>query len=266
MNTWEVPGKIFITGEYAVLLGAPAVVAALQPTYTSSNGKIIKPGLGAGFGSSVAEWISLQPNLDRPSALWRKYQADAINRAHADKIPDDQYIAPSGADLLAQTLGGIVCVQKGDSDAIKSSPQWLKYFYLLKPKTMTKEKTYLNLRQPKVLNWFKSPSMKAIREKWIQVSEKNLAAWKSENVSEMCEAIAEYAELAKQCDFASPDSVKHCEVIYDIPGVLAVKGCGAAFHDVFLVVSPTKVPNHPEYENLGSIQDLLSVKGARVCL
>jgi mevalonate kinase len=124
-----VPGKVFLLGEYAVLSGHPALVAAIPPRFragavpveylpSSPAGRLLlaagqERGLSTedphrgrgGFGASTAEFALVYRELASTmgwalsgEAVWRKYR-----ELHA-ALP----LLPSGADLFTQWSGGVV--------------------------------------------------------------------------------------------------------------------------------------------------------------
>ena len=130
---FDIAGKVFIAGEYGVLAGGPAVVAAVGPRHALSDegargvrlddislaspvGRLLaarsasgtagkyhfldaQPGVG-GFGASTAQFALahevLAPGLSA-AEVWRVYC-----ELHADES-----VPPSGGDLFAQIEGGI---------------------------------------------------------------------------------------------------------------------------------------------------------------
>src|SRR4051812_26828373 len=107
--SWSVPGKVFLLGEYAVLAGKPAVIAAIPPRFGLRAGRslpvekspagrllasvgeglarrLADPHLGSGgFGASTAEFaLHYRELVSRSSrargwslsaeAVWAKYR------------------------------------------------------------------------------------------------------------------------------------------------------------------------------------------------
>lgn len=164
-------------GEYSVLEKGSAFVVATEPCFEFATGKTndsVKPfsphpespagkafqrlfgdgksrdisfldphrGRG-GFGGSTAEWLAVQLSLSDerdPWALWFQYQEDARLEGRV----------PSGADVLAQILGGVVTV-----DFSENSYQTLKWPFpdghFLIFRTGLKLNTHAHLQAMKVL-------------------------------------------------------------------------------------------------------------------
>ncbi len=129
----SVPGKIFILGEYAVLAGLPALVAAVGPRFQvrpiggSATGwpagapvfrflswargrgfsevpfEFTDPFQGAGgFGASTAQFALAYQLTCRADAGWQE-----VWKLYRELMSSDP-VLPSGADLVAQWEGGVV--------------------------------------------------------------------------------------------------------------------------------------------------------------
>jgi hypothetical protein len=146
---YSVPAKSFVLGEYAVLAGAPALVAAFGPRFrlcvdrrksgegsgqsseafhpASPAGRLLalvarengsKGELGfqfrledpfraeGGFGASTGQFALVYGALAQ-SRGW-KLEALAARQAYRELMKSEA-LPPSGADLIAQWQGGVVC-------------------------------------------------------------------------------------------------------------------------------------------------------------
>ncbi len=139
-NRFSIPGKVFLLGEYAVLAGRPAVVAAVGPRFqmgvpsirgvvptwpegspvfrligwaksqgveTEISFDFLDPYEGAGgFGASTAQFALVYQLLARSKASaglsWK-----SVWQRYRDLMSSEKLI-PSGADLVAQWEGGVV--------------------------------------------------------------------------------------------------------------------------------------------------------------
>lgn len=125
----RIPGKTFLVGEYAVLVGGNALGLATEPyfienaslvavhaesavglyTKATTIGALENPYQQGGFGLSTAEFIA---------AWFRKNKVEKFNLAFLQKIFTEyrelfdqneqlRKIKPSGADLVTQLVGGV---------------------------------------------------------------------------------------------------------------------------------------------------------------
>lgn len=135
-----IPCKTFLSGEYAVLAGGPAIGLATRPGFKKSNSvkkyhaesaaglylkskdffDVISAAPG-GFGKSTAEFLFAWLN-DHP-----KDQSHFMNafEAYLDlyREPHLKKLQPSGADLLIQSLGEIAVIDENRN--LSKSVSWL---------------------------------------------------------------------------------------------------------------------------------------------
>lgn len=259
-NKISIPGKVFVMGEYAVLKGAPAWVAAIQPRFEWSHsqrtpldaaffphpqspaGKYLDSlglwaksggwfdpyeGLG-GFGGSTAEFLAaMQSRLKIPLDIkeWhRLYQQFSKN---------EEGITPSGADLIAQKLGGILKIKNiNTSESLEISPvtfpaqscTWLVFSasHLPGRKTKTHEHLAQNIN-------FNIEPMIAVLDQWesaLQLSHSVL----------MGEALVRYAEVLQEQGLEHPEATQDRLTLLEHPDVLGVKGSGAYLSDAVIVL------------------------------
>jgi mevalonate kinase len=255
-----VPSKTFLYGEYAVLRGGKGCVVAHEPWFTleahlsceqnsfpfhaeSPAGRFISQnsalkkmkllwrdphgGVG-GFGGSTAEYNSvLQAGLSvlgRPFRLqneWEKYRELIQSKG-------------SGADFIAQALGGICEVQilssaEGRSPQVRvESRSWpFKDVEIYWWKTSQKVKTHEDLQQ--------KISLDMELNQLVFMADKISAALsqgkKEDFFAEMKEFYQELARLGLQ----DPAVVRDAQEWMSGPGVLFAKGCGAQGADVFMI-------------------------------
>jgi len=131
-TSFKIPGKTFLVGEYAVLLGGPALGLATAPcfefTVGGTNTESFHPespagkylarhglrskisftdpyglsGIRGGFGRSTAEYLA----AITPELLEKKSSVYDILKEYKD-LHSEQKVRPSGMDLVFQYLGGV---------------------------------------------------------------------------------------------------------------------------------------------------------------
>jgi hypothetical protein len=245
----SVPGKIFLFGEYAVMKGGEAIVAAISPTFQSHvefsqavhpespAGKFLNlnsigtsmglsEGAGAGFGSSTAELIFANETLLKPwddRTLWTWYR--------------ERHLPASGADLAVQ---------------MESRKQGFgTYHFQL-------QKDFYRIQKVEVPNLvlshclvFQCPPKQKIpthsdleRQKPVEVensfSDRLIHRWmESFDFSLMTEWANELADRGYESVFAH--EVR--KAFTQVSGVIGSKGCGAGLNDVFIVGISQEHPN-----------------------
>lgn len=257
---WTIPGKVMLFGEYAVLFGGTACMIALKPKYKAHKGKIIDSGLGPGFGSSVAEWVSLHV-VDQSSDVITLVQR--YRDAHSSET-----VQPSAADLAVQYEGGAIAyrLEQGKVPIISKlqcDDSFLSHFWLIKPKSLVKEKTYLNLRQEQVARLCLDPGMAKDRELCVSLTHSFRDSFSRQDFVGLKTCIESYISAFR--DFETPNAKAYRLDLALNEDVFIVKGCGAGFNDVYLVV--TKKPVLEDffginYNAVGRLDHLLCKEGA----
>jgi mevalonate kinase len=249
----RVPSKTFLVGEYAVLQGAPALVAATGPYFQFSATKSSEPQKslfhensaasrwfrqsevllkewsvncqdphegGGGFGASgaqfvfyhaLATYLQSQRAEDDAHDVWQDYKA-------CEKNPC------SGADVVAQTLGGITCFQAEPFDA--RSYRWPfdeSDFVILK--TGQKVETHSHLQ--KML-----PPLEGL----VATSKLAVEAFFKSNIEAFTSAIAMFQRELVKAGLQAETTIQILEAINSGPGVLVSKGCGAMGADTVLAL------------------------------
>jgi len=237
----EVPGKIFILGEYAVMHGGEAVIAAIRPPFQCAidsekkfhedspaakwlfknqveSGMKISGGAGPGFGSSTAELIAANrmiPNPANTTELWSWYR--------------ENFFPASGADLAVQMESvhsgyGLYQFQITQSTH-RLHPVHAPYLFLNQcllfhcPPTQ-KIPTYSDLENRK----------QAIVEN--RIANGFVHRWmESFNPA----ILSEWADHLAHLGFESLFGSEVRKAFRSVEGVVGVKGCGAGLNDAFLV-------------------------------
>lgn len=255
----EIAGKAFVIGEHAVLQGFPAWVttpglrfslraygdwsqtvlnfpfhpdspAGRLASWAKERGFLFPQrwewrdpyGGAGGMGGSTAEFALTYRILAEKNALalewqsvWSRYRELTLGR-------------PSGADLVAQWLGGCIQFCLPQEGSVNGVPD---------------VKTVQNLPQFPVL-WFLAshlPGRKVNTHLALKKAEFRMLQHRVD--LDFPGAIREFVELLAGEGLEHPDTLRDRLELSKIPGVLAVKGCGARMADVLLVVlDPTGSP------------------------
>jgi mevalonate kinase len=260
---WSVPGKVFLLGEYAVLAGAPALVAAVPPRFRLSSapfegsietsfhpespaGRWCRvhhaahawhfedPACGAGgFGASTAQFILAAASNGQQDwrALWTEYRS--LNHSLAGS-------PPSGADLVAQVLGGVVEFQ---SSAIPQAHQRggaLESIAIaviqasMQPGRKTATHSHLLEITPAMLE--------KLRVELQPLLERALPAFARGDSASFGASLALYADVLSQFDLEIGPARADRDAIAAFPGILGAKGTGALQSDALIAVyDPTRL-------------------------
>jgi len=235
----QIPGKIFLFGEYAVMQGGEAVIAAISPHYQAlQEGQLhpdspasvfmkergmsasfqISQSPGPGFGSSTAELI-----------VANRLVADPLSSADLWAWYRERFHPASGADLAVQSTAlkegtGLYQFQiLGDSYRIRKLevPQFFVSNCLVfqcPPSQKIPTHTHLENQNDQSLQ--------------LQVSNDFIHRWlKGFDPRQMNEWADYLARSGRESLFGH--EVR--KAFSSIAGVNGVKGCGAGMNDVFLV-------------------------------
>ena len=263
---WSVPGKVFLLGEYAVLSGSAALIAATAPRFKLSKAPFpqgletffhpespagvfckrrqvlnhwyyFDPALGAGgFGASSAQFImaAVSAGVREPLELWREYRSAC--RADAGPLP-------SGADVIAQTLGGVVEFKLGlDSE---SKPQFIQrgqgllqtHIVVIQASAQEGRKTTTHSH----LGQISRQMLESLGTNLDSIIQRALTAFSEGDAARFGSCLPEYAEVLARYDLEIAQTRMDREVLSALPGVLGVKGTGALQSDALIaVVDPAR--------------------------
>jgi mevalonate kinase len=251
---YSAPGKVFLLGEYAVLAGRPAIVAALPPRFSTelarapfepatpagrllaqageSEGWVMRdPHLGAGgFGASTAEFAMAYRRLAEhrgwalsAEAVIRKYQ-----ELHAaERVP------PSGADLFTQWAGGVVAFdpsQPARSERVSPRARIELLVFSATGQAGRKVATHEHLSRLDGAD---------LRERFAPLApplEAGLAALRAGDSAGLGRAFSAYAEALRSLGLELPEATADREAISRLPGVAGAKGAGAMLADAVVAV------------------------------
>jgi hypothetical protein len=260
MTGWarfSVPSKAFILGEYAVLEGAPALVATLSPRFElrkegTAHGpargvrlrefspdsparkflqdekgefllesSFVDPHRGAGgFGGSTAEFALSYAALKGPASAVKDVWAD-YRRVQPQA---------SGADLAAQWAGGAVIADPGTRSVERLLVErmfrnWFVFSAAHQPGRKVKTHEHLEaLRRADLSRLAKS-----------DVLSTGLKAAQTGFFEDFARSVNEYAALLRSHGFELAQTTEDRAALRDVRGVCAVKGTGAMQADALVV-------------------------------
>lgn len=252
----QIPGKIFICGEYAALKGEPALTVAVEPCFEydslqavsapvqdedskenelfhedspagilqshyqiNLDGRFRDPykGIG-GLGKSTAEFLAVAQKAVGLRDEWHLW-------SQYRKIHEGAVNVPSGVDLMTQLKGGYCLTE---TNLLKSEKlQWpFHRFDWLALITGNKIKTHEHLGQTLKPNW---DSLKTLNRKVIQ-------AFESKNAEDFACGLNDWRDFLHGEGLEAQETTELVDVFLEVPGVLAAKGCGALGSDLIFVL------------------------------
>ncbi|MGZ3698062.1 MAG: hypothetical protein ACXWPM_07725 [Bdellovibrionota bacterium] len=280
----SVAGKIFVIGEYAVLDGLPAVVAAVGPRFTfqtqpgaslpfagaSPAGKLADfaksrgmalpeasfedPHAGrGGFGASTAQFALLYRALFPEERSWKPCW-ELYRELTASQLP------PSGADLLTQWQGGVQCFESASAKVsdVSGDLDWsrlLVFSATAKPGRKTATHTHLD-ELSRSFNEHASERRAAFRS----VLSIALSALKRHDLPLFGEALDEFAEVLARFELEAPSAREDRVALRALPGVIGVKGAGALQTDAMIaLMDPQSTP-----AERGALVELAATRGLKL--
>ncbi len=261
---FSVPGKTFILGEYAILGGLPAIVAAVPPRFSlesapsarsafhpeSPAGRLLAgtpftddfpyvfhdPLSGAGgFGASTAQFALCYQAFARELGwsldwrdVWQKYREVSTG---------------SGADLMTQWLGGIRRCRVSpieDGEGIPSAEP-LAAQCAIWPNLMIFSASHQAGRKTAthhhLAGTLSAPDFGAVVEELRAPLDAGFAAVERGDLANFGRSMNQYAEVLRKSGLEIEPTRADCEVLGRIPGVLGVKGTGANQSDAIIVLA-----------------------------
>lgn len=247
---FSIPSKAFILGEYAVLKGAPALVATFAPRFEMGRSggvelatipeaapvrRLIEAHHGAellsahyrdphggsgGFGGSTAEFALAYAALNGTNAsvskLWEEYLQ----------------IQPqaSGADLAAQWSGGAVIAHPIEKTVEKIDVRkLLRGFFVFSASHQSGRK----VKTHEHLELLKRADLEKLAQSEVLAT--GISAARNGSFSEFARSVNEYARLLRSMGLELPQTTEDRAALSDVSGVSAVKGTGAMQADALVV-------------------------------
>jgi mevalonate kinase len=256
---FSIPGKIFLLGEYAVLSGGSALIAAIGPRFRlkaggaapafhpqSPAGKLLgatrefksrgfafsDPHEGeGGFGASTAQFALVYGALAEETG-W-DLTPQAVRRVYRELLIEgsaEQALPPSGADLIAQLSGGVVKFDAARETIVThtQSADWRQLLvFSAAAQPGRKVPTHEHLERLGSLGATLIASLGAL------VDQAEQALLKRDSAA-FGRALVEYADVLSsqglELDQARADRLALCA----LPGVLGAKGTGALLADTLI--------------------------------
>ncbi len=267
--TYSIAGKTFILGEYAVLSGLPAIVAATPPRFTLSTGsqgdefhplspigrlitwasqkkfsplhfQFHDPLSGAGgFGASTAQFAMALRAYSQNQSLAELGTAPltAIDawKIYRELMKNEKPI-PSGADLVAQWQGGVICFkpERVSIDLWNSFP-W-NQFLIFSATQQKDRKVATHHHLPKLTETSLLQVGGELYTELKDLIDLGLKSIQNRDPIRLGQVLNSYAEALCQVNLEIPATTADRAALQALPGVLGVKGAGALQADAILIL------------------------------
>ncbi len=277
-QAFSAPGKVFLLGEYAVVAGKAAVVAAVGPRFELKRGggaagfpfaagspagrlyarvldeagaagvaklsglpiQFSDPHSGkGGFGGSTAEFV-LTYKLLAETLDW----PDSKNRWEAAwklyrELTAGESLPPSGADLVAQWRGGVVLF---DPEDLYCVDLWPIFDW-----TSVLVFSAAGLPGRKVATHEHLAALKSLGDVLVENLEEVLLAGvkgiREGNVMAFSQSLTAYADILWNSGLENAQAHADRLALSQVPDVLGVKGAGAMLSDALVVSMKLRSPH-----------------------
>jgi hypothetical protein len=286
MSQIQIPGKVFLIGEYSVLDGGNALLVATGPgfTYSSEDGETIKPhpdsplgkylaspgidpkgartktvtvknksketASGSGLGSSTAELIAgsafLHGKLPNTSAFWEWYRKNFPGQSGADLAVQLQALHDSHAFFEISNYSTI---------ALRGYSPLFSRIYVFQVAAENKLATHVAIK--------KRPAIAVERANEMVKSFLNRF---NSGLDSAFGLLNDWAEFLASLEIETSRAHSIRMDFAKVPGVIGVKGCGAGLNDVFIVGTTetfdridefTKIASDHRLKFLGNLEERL---------
>lgn len=256
------PSKTFLFGEYGVLKNSPAVLLNTKPHFEihitpSKEGMLVgvhpdspagryyrvhneffkhynivfeDPWMGAGgFGASSAQFAMLFAvrNLFTGNDLHaQKYDfLNQVRTTYREIAAGRSGLPPSGADVLAQWVGGITHLNFTNQTVENLDWSFEKLSFVL-IKTSSKIATHKHLETIEDV----------LDAEYALIAKRGMTALKNGDERNFILSVQAQFQLLSRNEFVAPETREHIGQIQDSNLTLASKGCGAMGADVIFTV------------------------------
>jgi hypothetical protein len=266
-KSFDIPGKVFVLGEYAVLGGLPALIAGVSPRFTGSLlekadgdgdhhpdspvGRFLRwaqerrglrcsfhfedPYRSGGFGASTAQFAIAYAAAAAELGLSRDWW-DVLRFYRDLTVVDGK--SPSGADLIAQWRGGVSLF---DPASLRCVDLWTEFDWsrllVFSPEDQSDRKVATHTH----LKAFFSEDGREINHAQLFSRlagplKKGLTAVGLRSVHDLGAAMNEYADALAEYGLEARATSDDRRALGTLPGVCGVKGAGAMQADVVIVL------------------------------
>jgi mevalonate kinase len=272
-ESYRVGGKVFVLGEYAVLSGAPALVATVPPQFGLTVVREIEEGDQFHFQSPLArlkDWASqaglpeLSFKFEDPLQGRGGFGASTAQfamgfLAYAQRMPNlparrwkqvwklyrelmvHPTMTPSGADLVAQWQGGVIFFDPSEEYCLDVWPLFDWSNLLVFSATHQKDRKVPTHDHLELLS--QQGFLKA-NPGWVSSLESvildGISAVRENDVLQLGRSMDDYAEILCRADLETPRTTEDRLMLRELPGVCGVKGAGALQSDAILVMMQQK--------------------------
>ncbi len=249
---FEIPGKLFVTGEYLALRGGPSWVwtlpnvrfrgrvaervPALHPESPAGllAGRAHAKHLGLewteeparGFGSSSAEFLAVL------SALYPGVRD--LNAQVSLYLENHRGVKPSAHDLAAQAtgIGHFAVSGAAPSLQVESLPaKWLEpslFVLSAAHQALRKVATHRHLDEAR------ARMSEGLTEELYAIQKSTLAVLRARSLAGVAQGLHAYGVELARTGLVTEVTREDCAALREIPGVIAIKGSGAMGADVLV--------------------------------
>ncbi len=273
--TISVPSKAFLIGEYAVLLGLPAVIFTFSPRFKivseiqgemvldswtqgspvsrlsdwmrercfpAVTGQFYDPYQSqGGFGASTAQFAMVyQQSAQRSEGLDLSWKA--VLKLYQELMKDEPLV-PSGGDLVAQWQGGVIAFDPVFGGSVEDLGEFFKSFSFLvfsatgQPGRKVPTHSHLEaLARRKFTDSKLTLKSALLKSVLAQTIQKALEAIRKGDEMILGQAMSQFADILHQEGLEVQSTWEDRQMLGQLPGVLGVKGAGALQSDAVLVL------------------------------
>jgi hypothetical protein len=273
---FKIPGKTFLCGEYLALFGGPSLVLTTNPLFEvicqagsgrhhfhqdSPAGKYIAqyaeffskwdmefrdPYLTGGFGASTAQFIGVcllhlqSENFEKEKFFSTKRQIALDVWSRYRKLFSSDITPPSGADLVAQIVGGLsVFDAQGPSVEVVKWPFADKDILLFKTEIKIATHEHLAKSDLNPLN---------LQRDLRPIAQASISGLVAEDWEAWISAQVAFSKILTELHLVHSDTQLLLQKIAKIPGVLHARGCGALGADVIAICIDKNVKDSVVHE------------------
>lgn len=274
-ETLKCPGKVFVVGEYACLIGQPALLVPCSPEFSlnyrypvepsasntleafaegSPAGLLLRANLETalctqvewkdpydmpiGVGSSSAQFVLVYQMLEKIQERQNHGDRQKMLQTYWETVGASQGLKPSGVDTLLQSFGK-PCEVRNEPFSIRelsTGPlQKSASTEFLLAYSGRKTKTHDHLKELCERGF--PGSFSNGLGKLAALSSQAIQAWDAMELPALGRLMNEYQEVLTKMELSPVDFTETVEAFQKIPGVLGCKGAGAQGGDCVLILS-----------------------------